>query len=240
MTPPIELPFVLNLLNGNLTVSFYSFLIILLSGKRSFLVAAIAVIWIFFFIVKKRFRVIKLFGIVILLLFFSVLSPFILLSENAAIQKYVFTVTTLLESDIDLSSDESFDIIDKVSGGRFLEISNSLQSFTSLDFILGKGPGYTYSHEIISADYEDSEYSNVHFTPVNLFSKYGVFFTSILFFYMLSPLFKKGGHDKLYTLFKLLLTMYLIEMLFAFNIFVEPLIPFCLGYLTHTPQKQIG
>jgi hypothetical protein len=232
LTPPIELPFVLNLLNGSYLKVFYALLLTLFSGKRSILLASIIVLIFYFFFIHKKYRVLKSIAVIIMILAFSAMIPNLLTSESSAVQKYMFTITTLLESEINLGSEESFDIIDRVSGGRFSEISYSLQSFSKLDYIFGKGPGYTYNFEVTVSDFAESDYSNVHFTPVNLFSKYGIVFTISFFYYLFSSLFKKTGNDRNSIFFKLLFTMYLIEMLFAFNIFVEPLIPFCMGYLT--------
>lgn len=239
MTPPIEIPFAFNLLGGSYLKAFSSFVIILFSGKRSFLLASLIVFIAYSFFIHKKYWAAKFTGLAVIVLLFMTLVPVLINSEFAAIQKYVFTFTTLLESDIELGSEEYFDIVDRVSGGRFSEISYSLQSFKQFDFVFGKGPGYTYRLEHEASDFVDAEYSNVHFTPINLFSKYGIIFTGSLFFYLLQPLFRRNGIDKRRTLFKMLFSMYLIEMLFAFNIFVEPLIPFCLGYLTYKPLPKI-
>jgi hypothetical protein len=165
--------------------------------------------------------------------------PLIKNSKNAALEKYIYSIQTISEADIDFRDEKSINMIDLLSGGRISEIKSSTNSLSTLDILFGKGPGYTYHFDGLTAEHENSEYSNVHFTPVNFLTKYGLFFTVIIFYYLLSTLFKTNGLDVYRKLLTLMLLMYLVEMLFAFNIFVEPLIPLCLGYLTNIQKKII-
>lgn len=239
LTPPIELPYATSFLNGGFRSMLSSFLLIILSGKRSFLLAAILCFLYYYFFLKRKNRLIKIFILTSAIISLLSIVPLIKNLTNPAIQKYVYTIETISESDFDFNDEESVKLIDIVSGGRFSEIFGSTNKLSIGDILLGKGPGFTYQNDGLNVEQENNEYSNVHFTPVNFLTKYGLFFTVLIYYYLLSNLFISKELGNYSTLFKLMLFMYLVEMLFAFNIFVEPLIPLCLGYLTHMPKKNI-
>jgi hypothetical protein len=237
LTPPIEVPYINSLFNGGIISVLISLSLIILSGKRSILIAAVLCFLYYHFFLKQKNRLIKLALLTIAIILSITIFPLIMNSKNAALEKYVYTIQTIIESDIDLNDEESIKILDVVSAGRIAEILSSTNNSSTIDILFGKGPGYTYKYYGLNTEEENLGYSNVHFTPVNFLTKYGLFFTFFIFYYILSTIFtykSVGDYRKLVTL---ILLMYLIEMFFAFNIFVEPLIPLCLGYLTARTQK---
>jgi hypothetical protein len=202
------------------------------------LLASFLVIFILFLFIKNKNRIYKLFiSVFLFIVLFNVYS-YLEESENPALQKYIYTLNTYNESEIDLNDEESLQIIDKLTGGRYSEITSSISSFGIFDFLFGKGPGYTYKISIDFSDLDSNNYSNVHFTPINLISKYGIIFTLLFFIYIVSPLFYFDKSNTIELVFTMLLSMYLVEMMFAFNIFVEPLIPFCIGYLRLNKKRD--
>ena len=237
LTPPIEVPYVNSLFNGGIMSVLISLSLIIFSGKRSILIAAVLCFLYYHFFLKQKNRLIKLTLLTIAIILSITIFPLIINSKNAALEKYVYTIQTIIEADIDLNDEESIKILDVVSAGRIAEILSSTNNSSTVDILFGKGPGYTYKYYGLNTEQENLGYSNVHFTPVNFLTKYGLFFSFFIFYYILSTIFMSESVGHYRKLITLILLMYLIEMLFAFNIFVEPLIPLCLGYLTNTTQK---
>lgn len=238
LTPPVDLPFVFNLLSGNILTTLYVFVNIFLTGKRAFLLASLLILLLYLFTNKRINYILKISLTLFIILFSINFYTYFEESENPAIQKYFNTINTYKESDIDLTDEESLQIIDKLSGGRYSEITSSIYSFNYFDYLFGKGPGYTYQYSVEFSDLDSKSYSNVHFTPINLVSKYGILFSFLFFIYLILPIFKTYKSNYLHLLFSSLLLMYLIEMFFSFNVFVEPLIPFSLAFLTCNYYKK--
>jgi hypothetical protein len=235
-TPPVEFPFSFYLINGNIFYGIITFIVIVLSGKRSYLLASLVVLIIYFLSFNKRSRLpfIIVSGFLIVLLFISI--PFFLNYENGAIGKYAFTINTFRELEIDFNDEKFLESVDLISGGRLAEITNSVKNFSFWDNLFGRGPGFTYSYENSNPELTSESYSNVHFTPINLFTKYGLVFSILFLSYLVKATFI-SSENKLHIFFQLTLIMYLIEMLFSYNIFVEPLIPFCLAFLKSKINK---
>lgn len=237
---PITHPFFISsLLKGNLIGQLASIVVVLFSGKRALLISSIVIFLIYRVYIQKKVK-----GIILLVfVFFGVGLTAIWVSNNttsiAAINKYKWTYEKFSESDIELSLDDETGVIDLLTGGRLAEVQGALKVMEPVDYWFGRGIGFTYTFSSPIYDKEVKGYSNLHFTPLSIITKYGcvffVFFLSYIFYNMRG--FRKKGFLGIF--FGLYLIGLLIDMLFAYVIFVDPIIPIAIGILSVKIQDKI-
>lgn len=227
--PPIEIPFCLSMFSLNYLGIVGSFLIIFLSGKRAVLFA-----FVFIFIVRLLTPSAKTFLTVIVIVPLLITSFAFFsgdLSNSVAYRKYEYTLrgfTSFFEDDR-----TDWNKLDKYTGARISEARSALKDVNNLDFIFGKGLGYTYIYEADGV-VVDSNYGNIHFTPLSLLVYYGGIYT--VFFYLLFfvALFKSYMNQKkdelLGVLFYLVFFIFMTSF-FSYAIFNSPLWPMVLGII---------
>jgi hypothetical protein len=239
MTPIVHPYFIKSLLNGSWIGQFLSIIIALLSGKRALLLSTLVIFIVFKVYVKRH--VFKIFsyalvfvGIILGALWINIQSPI------AAVDKYVWSFEQIKDIEVDISLKDETGILNLVSGGRIGEIQGALKEMNTFDFLFGKGIGFTYTVYSNSLETDIVGYSNLHFSPLSIITKYGTVFLLMFLIYVFYNLY--GFRDKgfIAILFGLYLVGYLTDMLFAYIIFVDPLIPIALGYLSFNKYPNTG
>ena len=234
--PPIEIPFCLSMFSLNYVGIVGSFLIIFLSGKRAVLFA-----FVFIFIVRLLTPSAKTF-LTIVIIVPLLITSFIFfsgdLSNSVAYRKYEYTLrgfTSFFEDDR-----ADWNKLDKYTGARISEARSALKDVKDLDFIFGKGLGYTYTYQVDGVVL-DSNYGNIHFTPLSLLVYYGGIYTVffyLLFFIALFKSFIKQKKDELIGVLFYLVFFIFMTSFFSYAIFNSPLWPMVLGLVFSYSKKK--
>ncbi|GAK99709.1 hypothetical protein JCM19314_894 [Nonlabens ulvanivorans] len=219
--PPLELPFA-SYLQGNPLILILILILILLYGKRAQLAGALMtfVAYIILFQKKKIFKYLML-GIIGIIVFTVILEQF---SDNNAIRRLTYTYEQVTDAPSLLEG------LSAVSAGRDDEIDSIFALMTDeVDYLFGLGVGFTYDLGV----YVDKDVSNVHFSPLGFLSKYGMFFTLFIYYYLFNTLFSfnKRYVDRNYIVGYSLFIFIFIESFFSYSLFVTPLAAVSIGYL---------
>jgi hypothetical protein len=229
LTPTTHPYFILNLIRSNYRNQFLSFLLIIASGKRALLLSSVLIFFLFQVYIKKNGKIFlySFLFIIILGFFISFLN---LDDENgSALEKYKYTYDLIVDN-IDKIQVDS-DVFNRITAGRASEVVGVLDVMNSSDYLLGRGIGFTYTYYSQTENEDITGYANLHFTPLSLISKYGLIFTLILYAFIFKSLHRFNSNSKYILFFTLFVIGSLIDMLFAYSIFVDPLIPLSIGYL---------
>jgi hypothetical protein len=204
-------------------------LIVLLSGKRALILSSIALLLIFKFIIIKRFKTLLYFFVFLVFMGSIIKLTNVNVFSISAFQKYEWSINKINES-ID---DDNYDnkLIDIISGGRLNEITSVMNQMNPLDYVIGKGTGFTYPLIIDYYPYFTNT-NNLHLTPLSLISKYGLLFYLVLMTYFMIIIVKVKRANVWSVFFGLYLIGSLIDMLFAYTLFVDPILPMAVGYLS--------
>ncbi|KMV30222.1 hypothetical protein AB733_12425 [Photobacterium swingsii] len=219
--PPLEMTMAYYMFS-NLWLFPISLILIFLYGKRAQLVSAIIVIVIGGAFFKGGYKYLFWFGIALLFFLggvFIIDNP-----DNLSVRRILYT----LES-IDFSSLSS---INAVSAGRLDEVMAIIPHLDGLSFIFGNGNGFTY--EIVLNSGEIKTASNSHFSPLGLFSKYGVVFTVFVYFFLFSVICKGAGNAKnnrLDLICFITALFVLLESFFSYAIFATSINAVVLGFI---------
>lgn len=222
------------LLSTSIYQIIFVFIIVVLSGKRALLISSIIII------IYTQIRIIKKvplkFLLITTLVSFSFYSYFSIdFDKYASLGKYIWTFEKLVESDFEFNLDNQ--LINIASAGRIGEIKAVVEEMNFVDFIIGKGSGFKYDYENLEGELM-LNYSNVHFTPLSLISKYGFLFFIFLSYYFFKSLKNIQNSGYLNIFFGIYLVGLLIDMIFAYAIFVDPFIPIALGYLSISKNNK--
>ncbi len=227
LTPVIYPKLILSLINGNSLFVIICFAVAFLSGKRAILIAAIGIVVSYLIFVRRRNK-------------WRFAVPFILLgigaffipkneslSSSQAASKYTYT----------LQESKTTDLItlDKLTGGRFAEVESINRTMEPIDYILGKGIGFTYTFTR-DGDVIAEEYGNAHFSPMSVVSKYGLFFFIILSIYLMKGVSQVVNKKRDFIFFAFFIIGCMIEYLFAYGVFIDKLMPLALGFLLSKPK----
>ena len=223
---------ILSILSGSIYQTILVFFIVIISGKRALLLSSI------FLIIFSQVKIVKKipykFLIIITVFSFSFYSYFSAdLDEYLSLGKYIWTYDKLVESEFDFNLDN--ELINLASAGRLGEINAAVNKMNFFDFIIGKGVGYKYDYIDLYGEIVQN-YNNLHFTPIGLILKYGFLYFIFLFYYILKNLKNIANYGYLNIFFGLYLIALLVDMMFAFSIFIDPFLPIALGYLS-IPKK---
>jgi hypothetical protein len=223
---------ILSILSGSIFQIILVFLIVLASGKRALLLSSIIII------VYSQIKIIKKiplkFIIITSVFSFSIYSYFVIDFYNyLSIGKYIWTYDKLIESGFDFTLDNQ--LINIASAGRLGEINAVASKMNFVDFIIGKGVGFKYDYERLDGELV-SNYNNIHFTPLSLISKYGLIFFIFLSYYIFRNLKNISNYGYLNVFFGLYLIGLLMDMIFAYSIFIDSFLPIAIAYLA-IPKK---
>jgi len=234
LTPTTHPFFILSLLKGNTIGQILSLILIVFSGKRALLISSMIIYLICQIIILRKIKVIIKLATVIL--FLTGLFEVFNVISFSAFEKYKWTYDLFIENKDNLSIDNEF--VDIITAGRKSEFEGAIKSFKPVDYIFGKGVGFTYSYFSMSENETYEGYGNLHFTPLSLITKYGSIFYVGLVFYMFIYLSKFNLKNKFLLAWSLYIVASFVDMFFAFTIFVDPLIPIGLGFLTITKTND--
>lgn len=228
--PPMELPFALFMQQGGL-LFLLSLIIILLYGKRAQFISAIFTFFVFIIAFKKK----HLLKYILITLIGGVLINymFVNFNDNVAVSRLIGTVEKFNESEGSIGAAED------VGGSRAVEVELILKDMTGgLDYLLGKGLGYTYTFEFNNISKVNA---NAHFTPVAFLSKYGVIFTIFIYYFMLSIIFKRRNLVFSVNYITAIGTCLFVffESFFAYAIFVIPIFPVAFGYMLYVQKSTL-
>jgi hypothetical protein len=219
------LPYFTNsLFIGSLLKIFYTIVLVFFSGKRASLLSFLLV-FILFFLNKYSIKIKLVVGIFLIFLFSIIARVFVdFESVNPSIDKY----KSSLDQFDDFNLFESFDIddpvLDVLSAGRTSEINSVFNTLSPFHYFFGKGCGFVYTNYRISQDEFMFNYSNVHFSPLNILSKYGAVFFIFFYLFLLKFLFNNNPSDFVICS-KYIVIGYLFESLFSYLFFVDMLFP---------------
>jgi hypothetical protein len=236
ITPTVHPFFIDGMTKGNGLSQVASILIILLSGKRALLISSSIIFILYQILIKKKGKII----LYIFVAFFSLSFLISYLGLNvegiSAFEKYKWTYELYMDNKDDLNYDS--EILNTLTAGRLAEIQGATKVMSPLDYIIGKGVGFTYTYFSQSLNEDMTEYANLHFSPLGIITKYGFIFYFVFMFYIFSSLTKFSTNGYLSILFGLYIIATLIDMLFAYTIFVDPIIPIALGFLTNRKRFE--
>ena len=229
LTPMSHPIFISGLIKGSLLFQIGAIIIVFLSGKRALVLSSIFIYLIYNFIIKKKYKTLIYFFMFFIFLGLTFKITNINLFNISAFQKYEWTINKIHESIEDIDLDNP--LIDLISGGRLNEINSVKAEMNPIDYVIGKGIGFTYP---LNADYYPyvKNTNNIHFTPLSIISKNGLLFYIVLITFFIVLLTKIKRTDPLSVFFGLYLLGSMTDMLFAYTIFVDPILPISIGYLS--------
>lgn len=186
---------------------------ILIGGKRGVMISAVVLICFFFIFDKKRlmrsFTFIVLTGVILCAGLYYTESP-----ERVAMLPTSLQRVGLRFMQINPYSD----YIDLYSDGRMDEIESALREFemNPINMLLGRGNGFVY--DVYHAGVLSMENNhNVHFTPVALFTRYGIIYTVVFYLNYLWLIFRATMYIRLRKNHKFIMCM----TLFMVGTFVD-------------------
>lgn len=236
--PGLRLPLVIPMSVYAINISNFSIILLIIvglfSGKRAILVATIPAL---FQVIKKQLTVKKVifFTTLILILMILLYPKLDEITTSKAFNKYNYT----FEKYELYKKTKDLEILNHASGQRIQEITSGFYDFKIIDYLFGKGVGYTYDlYNTSRSRLLKENYGNIHFTPASLTMSYGVLFMILIYSSVISilyksrKLFKSNGKTSIKILYFIVLS-YFIESFFAFTLFIVPFFPICLGLLSN-------
>jgi hypothetical protein len=240
LTPTTHPFLILGLLNASSFNQLFSLIIALLSGKRALLVSSLVIMIVYRFYIKRNFKTALYLLFSFVFIYIALVNLKINTDSIGALEKYNWTFEVYKESEIQFNLEDESGIIDLLSGGRLAEIKSAIKGMDLTDYIIGNGIGFTYIYKSDLLEFDIQGNSNLHFTPLSIVTKYGLVFLFFLLLYIFKTLYSFRSNGYLSIFFGLYVIATLVDMLFAYVIFVDPLIPIALGYLSFNKYPTIG
>ncbi len=231
ITPPVSMVFAYAVATGATGLLVASSLTALLSGKRSIVLSFVTI---YFLYAAKNFRTARLFavlfataGIVSLGVYFS--WP---IFDKISLSFEVFRL--LSEDGFSGFAGQYSDGVAALSlstAGRYDEWAALTAELNRISLAFGLGAGFTYDYVLVDGR-EFSGYSNAHFSPLSLTYKFGLIFCVVFYFYVLRHCFRTPARDAvLERWWRILTLVFIVQSLFAFNLFVEGMLPVAVAAL---------
>ena len=251
------IPFVWFLMGQNFYITALTFLLIIVSGKRGPLIAALGIYTFFKFFKKNRNSfhtgMIKVLFIGSILAFsigyaFVTYNPTAMLDKGGSIQRAAHkTESSFVRI---MEGDGNYEMsLDLATSGRSAEIRSAWGKFTEtpLKFIFGSGYGWNIDVRLYDGSSTEKTHLNyhfLHFSPLNIALLYGVIYLLLYYSFVYriiskswSNLKKMGSiryfnnKQKIYTFLLFLLIGKLIVSLTVYNIGVDPVLWIIMGIL---------
>ncbi len=226
---PATLPLAEAIVRNSLATILFLLAILLASGKRAFLLSALVALVVSNLAGKARGS-----SIILMTLFLplAALSVFVLapLFEDA-FDKLDATLAIAEDFSYVLDRGPSAIFDDDVRTGFYLATAGRSEEFYSIitamkpiNYVVGLGAGFTYQYEHI--DGPIAGHANSHFSPLSLTYKFGGFFSLAFYILAFAPIWRCiRSSDPQRRIAGYVLLMLLIQSLFSFNLFAEPLLP---------------
>ncbi len=225
LEPPVYSTFIVFLLYNNYVGIIIVILIVFYSGKRAIIIALTLLLILYGLLNKITLKKIIIAFVLFTVTTFSLYYFYEDLEKQPVFEKYMNTISTI--------QDGNKEDLDNTGGGRLDEINSILKQMQPYNFILGKGIGFTY---IVGKDEVNAEVANAHFSPIGITSKYGLlFYIPFMTFYfsLLLAGFKNFKYNNIWLKFSFYYVFaMLIDSMFSYSLFINPLLPFCMGYLS--------
>ena len=212
LTPSIMPYYILAFLNKSFVMLAITAFIILLSGKRSIILAAI-IISVFNI---KNFINTRLLIFICLIIF--ILPIYIEIESLRSIVKLLDTFDAVNALDQDVANN--------LTGNRLAEIATVYSEMSLLDLPFGQGAGYSYQVGI-----EGELRTYVHFTPMGLISKYGILITIVIYYFFLKAFRTPLKKNLMNRFLKLFLLAFLVESAFSYLIFNDKILAIVIGVI---------
>jgi len=231
ITPPVNVPIAFGLAFSQPWLIAVSMIVILLSGKRSFLLAALIAIGIRA-AVQPNNRVPFIVGgalvIFVMVLVGGAASGLIpeAILEKLKQSSMIFDLAGIaLRDGPGALFDESVrhDLY-LATAGRSEEIFAIIGAMHWYNLFTGLGAGFTYSY--MHWDGWMDGYANSHFSPLALTYKFGIIFMLCIYRYIWAGVLTLlKGDDRFASMIALSVIIFVVESFFAFNLFVEVFLP---------------
>lgn len=240
ITPQINIPAAFYIGTFNYLGLGATIILIALSGKRSFLVS-VAIVSAFAIVVRGRYRN--------KLAFLTLLAALATLFAEFGNEKIYNTVASANEffamikmRHIDFYSETVRSVLYLLTAGRSEEFYGILSEMDPWSWIIGLGPGFTYSFLYVDGPIEG--YANSHFSPLSLTYKFGVAYTLIFYVYLASTIrtLLNTSHADSFIV-GCALSIFLLQSFFSFNLYSEPYFPILLALgmaIVSTEKRKKG
>ncbi len=231
ITPPVNVPIAFGLAFSQPWLIAVSMVVILLSGKRSFLLAAVIAISIRSAVQPNNRVPFVIGGAVVILVMVLVGGAASGMIPEAILDKMrqssmIFDLAGIVFRDgPGALFDESVrhDLY-LATAGRSEEIFAIIANMNWYNFFTGLGAGFTYSY--MHWDGWMDGYANSHFSPLALTYKFGIIFMLCTYQYIWEGVLTLlKGDDKFASMIALAIIIFVVESFFAFNLFVEVFLP---------------
>lgn len=218
----------------------FIYILILIGQKRGVILSAF-LLSLFYYAIVKRLSFKGLFAIimatsVIVTLLFITSSPILIHELPTNMQSVLFRFMRV---------NPFYEDVDYYSDARVREITGAIAVFKEhpLRVFFGNGNGYTY--ELYSGSVlVTSDRHNVHFTPVTLLTRYGIFYTLAFYLNIIWAIKRgikyanKGGKQRpLYLVLTLYMFSFFVDSFTAFLPYVDYLAMICFGVLGSNLQS---
>ena len=222
-------PFLVHSLQSKSFVNvIFTFIVVLLTGKRALIISSIILVLIYMVYVKRNLIRMCLISLFLMLVIY--ITDFNSLNVSA-VNKYIWTYELYIENGVQLNLEDDNHYLDVISGGRLGEITGATKEMRPIDYLIGRGIGFTYEYINPNSD-EFPKYANLHFSPLSIITKYGIIFFAVLVLYILYTLRGFRNSSALGIFFGLYVIGVFIDSFFAYVVFVDPLFPLALGSLS--------
>lgn len=201
-----------------------------------------------------KIKTLTIVGTVALLILVSIA---IIYSSNVE-TKFTITFDNLVNFYESIQTNYDGQVASLLTAGRSDEINSLAPLFTqdSLSIFLGFGPGFTYNYQNEFSSIVEINYRNIHLSILNLTTKYGIVFSMLFYYkYLLMPaiqffsalknlrrlrcstnttdsMYKQANLNDQYFLVmsaSFYVFISLFQSLFAFTLFVDPLLPIAIA-----------
>lgn len=236
ITPPVNLPFAYGVALSHPMVLLLSLVLIVLSGKRAYLLAAVAVFAVRAIVRRQNRSAFIVLGIVgVIALTSAVGGAAAGLIPTAVLEKFVDSSQVF--NLIGIIAREGFGVLSEdvvrrslyaATAGRSEEFLAIIGQMTWSNFFFGLGAGFTYSY--LHWDGWVDGYANSHFSPLSLTYKFGVFYMLIIYIYIFRGTLKLFRSQINFAEFLGIgLMLFFVQSIFAYNLFAEIFLPLLVG-----------
>ena len=251
------MPFVWFLMGSNFFITALTMLLIILSGKRGPLIAALGILTFFIFFKKNRsgfltgmIKVLFIGGIVAITVGYGFVTYNLsgMLDKGSSMQRAVHKTESSFVRIV--TENENYEMsLDLATSGRSAELRSAWGRFTEtpFKFIFGSGYGWNidvYLYDGSSAYKTYLRYHFLHFSPLNIALLYGGLFLLLYYAFVyriiskswwnlkkIGPIRFFNNNQKVYTFLLFLLIGKLIVSLTVYNIGVDPVLWIVMGIL---------
>jgi hypothetical protein len=245
ITPPVNLPLAYGLAFSQPWMLLASIGAILLSGKRAFVVGALVAVSARALVQRKNrgpFLIAAAFAFAFLAVAIGGASAGILpegidekLKQMAGILEPI--QIAMKEGPSALFDDTVRHELYLATAGRSEEIFGITSNMSWYNVLIGLGAGFTYSY-MHWEGWVDG-YANSHFSPLAVTYKFGIVYAILLYAYISKGVISLiRSNDAMARFVAFGIILFLVQSLFAFNLFVEMLFPFLIA-LRQVAEKTI-